>query len=97
MTDEIPTFRIDGASFSDLAGFYDEIETQLLHGRSWDRSVDALDEVLRGEVAPLPATFRLVWEHSDLSRRRLGAEGRGSFTALVERIAAHPHVELVLS
>jgi RNAse (barnase) inhibitor barstar len=94
---EKPTFRIDGASFSDLRGFFDEIESQLLQSEPWGRSLDALDDILRGDVGPLPTEFRLVWEHADLSRRRLGTSGRGSFTELVELIAAHQNVELVLS
>jgi RNAse (barnase) inhibitor barstar len=94
---EAPTYRIDGAAFADLEGFYDEIESQLLGGAPWARTLDALAEVLRGEVVPLPPSFRLVWEHSDLSRRRLGSSGRGGFTHLLDVIAAHPHVELVLS
>jgi RNAse (barnase) inhibitor barstar len=94
---ERPTYRIDGAAFSDLAGFYDEIGEQLLAGAPWGRSLEALDDVLRGEVGPLPREFRLVWEHADLSRRHLGTSGRGSFTELLELIAAHPNVELVLS
>jgi RNAse (barnase) inhibitor barstar len=92
-----PTFRIDGAAFSDLAGFYDEIERALLGGAPWGRSLDALDDVLRGGVAGVPREFRLVWEHADLSRRRLSREGPGSFGALLERIAAHRNVELILS
>ena len=94
---EKPTYRIDGAAFGDLEGFYDEIEGQLLSGAEWGRSLDALDEILRGEVGPLPKEFRLVWEHSDLSRRRLGTKGEGSFTQLLEIIAAHPNVEFILS
>ena len=43
-----------------------------------------------GEFGPLPREFRLIWEHSDLSRRRLGATGKGSFTELLEIIAANP-------
>jgi RNAse (barnase) inhibitor barstar len=95
--DEKPTFRIDGAAFSDLEGFYDEIESEMTAGRPWGRNLAALDELLRGEGDPLPREFRLIWEHADLSRRRLGAEGEGSFIELVELIARHPNVELVLS
>jgi RNAse (barnase) inhibitor barstar len=88
------TYRIDGAAFSDLQGFYDEVEEELLRGAPWARSREGLDDVLAGGVAGLPREFRLVWEHSDLSRRRLGSE---SFGALLEIIARHPNVELILS
>ncbi len=94
---EKPTYRIDGAAFSDLDGFFDEIEAQLLDGAAWDRDLDALDALLDGNVGPVPARFRIVWEHTDLSHRRLGAVGPGSFDELVRRISAHPNVELILS
>ena len=94
---EKPTYRIDGAAFDDLEGFYDEVEEQLLRGAPWSRSLDGLDAVLRGGVGGLPREFRLVWEHSDLSRRRLGRDGPGSFGELVELIARHRNVELILS
>jgi RNAse (barnase) inhibitor barstar len=89
-----PTFCIDGAAFSDLEGFYDEVQNKLLLGEPWGRTREALRDLLRGEVAPAPTEFRLVWEHSDLSRQRLGER---SFTELLELIAEHPNVELVLS
>ncbi len=95
--DETPTYRIDGAAFSDLDGFFDEVGEQLLAGEPWGCSLEAFDDILRGDVAPLPAQFRIVWEHSGLSHRRLGNTGTGSFTQLVEMIANHPNVELVLS
>jgi hypothetical protein len=94
---ERPTYRVDGAAFSDLEGFLDEVGEQLLRGEPWGRSLAALDEVLRGGEGPLPRRFRIVWEHSDLSRRRLGGSGPGSFTDLIERIARHRNVELILS
>jgi len=94
---EKPTYRIDGAAFSDLEGFYDEIEAQLLDGASWGRDLDALDDLLHGNVGPVPADFRIVWEHTDLSHRRLDATGAGSFDALVRLISAHANVELILS
>ncbi len=92
-----PVFQINGAAFSDLEGFYDEVENALLQGEPWGRDLDALHDILSGGFGPLPEEFRLVWEHSDLSRRRLGETGEGSFTDLLEIIAEHPNVELVLS
>ena len=91
-----PTYRIDGAAFDDLEGFYDEVESELTNGIPWGRTLAAFDELLCGECDPLPHEFRLVWEHSDLSRRRLRA-GAGSFPKLVDLIMRHPNVELVLS
>ena len=93
---ERPTFRIDGAAFGDLDGFLDELGEELLRGAPWDRSLGALDAILEGGGI-VPRQFRIIWEHSDLSRRRLGSEGPGSFTDLIDRIARHTNVELILS
>lgn len=92
-----PTYVIDGAAFDDIDGFYDEVGRHLLQGQPWGRSLDALDDILRGEFGPLPAEFILVWEHADLSRQRLGDKGGDSFNQLVEIITDHPNVQLVLS
>lgn len=92
-----PTYRIDGAAFGDLSGFYDEVGEQLLKGEPWGRNLDAFEDILRGNFGPLPSEFRIVWEHSTLSHQRLGASGKGSFTELLVIIASHPNVELVLS
>jgi hypothetical protein len=94
---EKPTYRIDGAAFDDLAGFYAEVGEQLLGGAEWGRSPDAFDDMLRGGFGGVPSQFVLVWEHSGLSRHRLGHFGKGSFDDLIEIIAAHPNVELILS
>jgi RNAse (barnase) inhibitor barstar len=92
-----PTYRLDGAAFSNLEGFYDEVESRLLGGIPWGRSLDALNDILRGEFGALPREFTVVWEHSDLSRERLSGTGRGSFAELLEIFAENPNVELVLS
>ncbi|HJU88494.1 MAG TPA: barstar family protein [Gemmatimonadaceae bacterium] len=97
MRHEKPTITIDGAAFSDLEGFYDEIETKLVGASDWERTLDALDELLDAPPPPLPSEIRLVWEHSALSRRQLGDRGLGSFTDLIDRIAQHPNIELILS
>jgi RNAse (barnase) inhibitor barstar len=94
---EKPTYRIDGAAFGDLAGFFDEVSEQLLGGASWGCNLDAFDDILWGSFGGLPSEFRIVWEHSGLSHERLGTSGKGSFTDLLEIIASHPNVELVLS
>jgi RNAse (barnase) inhibitor barstar len=97
MRQEKPTITIDGAAFDDLDGFYDEIETKLVGDGEWGRSLDALDVLLDTPPTPLPSEIRVIWEHSDLSRRALGVRGDGSFTDLIDRIAAHPNIELILS
>lgn len=92
-----PTYHIDGAAFQDLEGFYDEIEAQLLGGEPWQRDLDALETILRGGVGRVPDEFRLVWEHTDLSRQHLAGSAAGSFEHLVSIIARYPNVELILS
>jgi hypothetical protein len=94
---EKPTYRIDGAAFDDLAGFYAEVGEQLLGGAEWAGNPDAFNDVLRGGFGGVPSQFVLVWEHSGLSRHRLGHSGKGSFDDLIEIIAEHPNVELILS
>jgi RNAse (barnase) inhibitor barstar len=94
---EKATIMIDGAAFSDLEGFYDEIESKLVGEADWERTLDALDELLDSPPPPLPSELRVIWEHSDLSRRQLGDHGHGSFTDLIDRIASHENIELILS
>jgi hypothetical protein len=91
------SYRIDGAAFDDLDGFYDEIERQMLDGAPSDRSFQSLSDLFGGKGTPIAEPFEVVWEHSDLSRRRLGTHGPGSFSSLVEVFSANPNIELVLS
>ena len=92
-----PTFRIDGARFSDLEGFYDEIEKRVLRGERWGRNLDAFNDILAGEFGPLPREFRLEWVNSGLSQVRLPQSGKGSFAQLLEMIRDHSNVDLLLS
>ncbi len=67
-----PTFEIDGANFTTLEGFYDEIERVLIPGRAWGRNLDAFNDILRGGMATPDNGFVLRWKNSDQSRVRLG-------------------------
>ena len=96
MTDR-PTYTIDGARFSDLDGFYDEISRQLLPGVYWGRNLDALNDIMRGDVGDLPEEFRLVWKNAGLSKARLAGTGRASFADLFDIICDHTNVELILA
>jgi hypothetical protein len=91
------SYRIDGAAFDDLDGFYDEIERQMLDGAASGRSFETLSDLFGGSDTPVAEPFQVVWEHSDLSRRRLGVDGPGSFSSLVEVFSSNPNIELVLS
>jgi RNAse (barnase) inhibitor barstar len=63
---------IDGARFSTLEEFYDEISRVLIPGADWGRNLDAFNDILRGGFGTPPEGFILRWQNSRLSRRRLG-------------------------
>ena len=69
---------IDGSKFSDVAGFYDEIERQLTHELDWriGRNLNALNDVLRGGfgVHQYGEPIALTWLHSNKSKADLGPE-----------------------
>lgn len=67
------SFQLRGDQISDLDTFYDEIEEALGSSVGWfGRNLDALDDILQGEVGQLPAAFTLVWTNSERSRIALG-------------------------
>ncbi len=65
-------YTIDGANFSTLEEFYDEIGTSLIPGTDWGRNLDAFNEILAGGLSTPDESFDLHWQNSDLSRQRLG-------------------------
>ncbi len=65
-------YTIDGANFSTLEEFYDEITTSLVPGTAWDHSVGALSDVLRGALGGPDQGLEFHWRNSELSRQRLG-------------------------
>lgn len=67
-------FTIDGNAFSTLEEFYDEVERVLIPGAVWGRSLDALNDILRGGFGTPEGGFVLQWQASDLSRERLGRD-----------------------
>jgi RNAse (barnase) inhibitor barstar len=64
-------FEINGNAFDDLAGFFDEIQRNLL-GAPWGRNLDAFNDVLRGGFGTPDEGFVLRWLNSDRSRSVLG-------------------------
>ena len=50
-------FTIDGRRFSNMAGFYDEVERVFIFGLDWKigRNLNAFNDILRGGV----------WRHED--------------------------------
>jgi hypothetical protein len=68
-------------NIADLAGFAEEFST-LLSDYTWRGNLDAFNDILRGGFGTPDGGFTLRWEHSDLSRVRLG------HAAMAERFEA---------
>ncbi len=66
------TYEIDGARFSTLEAFYDEISRVLIPDADWGRNLDAFNDILRGGFGTPEGGFVLRWRNSQISRRRLG-------------------------
>jgi hypothetical protein len=70
------TILLDGNEFSTLASFYSAVENALTKDLGWDigRNLNAFNDVLRGGfgVHDYEESVRLVWLHSDKSRKDLG-------------------------
>lgn len=66
-----PELTIDGASFSTLEGFFDEVGLKLFRGHPWGRTLrsfsTALDEMM-SEYGPVV----VYWNDSEKSREDLG-------------------------
>lgn len=71
--DERAVLVIDGSRFSDFAGFAVEF-SRLLTDYTWRGNLDAFNDILRGGFGTPAGGFTLRWDHSDLSRVRLGHE-----------------------
>ncbi len=65
-------YVIDGARFSTLGEFYDEVERVLVPAASWGRNLDAFNDILRGGFGTPDEGFILRWVNSAQSRQRLG-------------------------
>jgi len=67
-----PIFEIDGTKIRTLEDFFDEISRVLRPGVSWERNLDAFNDILRGGFSPPQiGGFVLRWNASDTSRERL--------------------------
>jgi RNAse (barnase) inhibitor barstar len=66
------TYEIDGARFSTLQEFYDEIGRVLIPDARWGRNLDAFNDILRGGFGTPEGGFILRWLNSQVSRQRLG-------------------------
>jgi RNAse (barnase) inhibitor barstar len=89
----IPVLTLDGARFSDLDGFYDEVSECIIPGATWGRNLDAFNDILRGGFGTPEGGFHIRWSNSDLSRERLGWDETIRF---VERKLTTCHPQNVL-
>jgi RNAse (barnase) inhibitor barstar len=88
------TLTIDGENFSDLEGFYHEIDRVLTKDTDWKtgHNLDALNDLLRGGfgVFEYEEPIGLVWKNYAKSLQELGEEKVGELT---EIIGTHKHIE----
>jgi RNAse (barnase) inhibitor barstar len=89
------TYIIDGTRLSTLEGFYDEIEREVLAGAPWGRNLDALNDIMRGDVRISAGEFRLLRRNVGLSQRRRPDTGPASSATLYYIISENANVELV--
>jgi RNAse (barnase) inhibitor barstar len=64
-------YEIDGAAFSTLEGFYEEVSRKVIPNAAWGHNLDAFNDILRGGFGTPDGGFVFRWKNSDLSRQRL--------------------------
>jgi RNAse (barnase) inhibitor barstar len=90
------TFVIDGNNFSDLNGFWDEVQNVLTDDfEGFGRNGDALIDLLRGGFGKFGANeyLTIIWKHSRKSRRELGTS---TYNEIVEIMREPKNIILVL-
>ena len=65
-------YQIDGNKFSTLEEFYEEISSVLVPGVYWGKNLDAFNDLLRGGFGTPDEGFVLIWENSEISKKKLG-------------------------
>ena len=72
------TIIIDGENFSDLSGFYEEMNRLFMHGADWKmgHSLDALNDILYGGFGVFEPGEPLVviWQNFSKSKQALGIQ-----------------------
>lgn len=69
---DVKSYVIDGANFSTLEGFFEEIGSVLIPEATWGRNLDAFNDILRGGFGTPDGGFEFVWRNHALSQLRLG-------------------------
>lgn len=97
--------EINAQHFSDLDGFYDEIETKLTKNLEFKigRNLNALNDVLAGGFGVFDfdeKSVDLIWIDSNKSRLDLNEKFKDSektiFEKIIETIRQNNHIKLIL-
>ncbi|PIA77435.1 Barstar (barnase inhibitor) [Gaetbulibacter sp. 4G1] len=88
--------EINGNKFSNIKGFYQEIESKMTFGLSWKigRNLNAFNDVLYGGfgVHNVDEKYILKWHRSEKSKSELKY-----FDRIIEIIKEHKNIELQLT
>ena len=80
-------FTIDGRRFSNMAGFYDEVEQVFTCGLDWKigRNLDAFNDILRGGFGrhEYGQPLRIKWLAYEKSVRNLGKETMDTIVEII--------------
>jgi len=89
------TLTIDGENFSDLEGFYNEVDRLLTKDLDWQtgHNLDAFNDLLCGGfgVFEYEEQIDLIWKNFAKSIEDLGEE---KIEVILEIIDSHKHIEL---
>ena len=66
------TYEIDGARFSTLEEFFEEVSRVMIPDVFWGHNLDAFNDILRGGFGTPEEGFTVFWKNSAVSRQRLG-------------------------
>jgi RNAse (barnase) inhibitor barstar len=97
------TLIIDATNFSDLEGFYNEIDNVLTSGLDWKtgHNLDAFNDLLRGGfgVHDYSEPIYLIWSGAEKSKVDLQEKRNGQtlYETLVEIISEHGHITFIES
>ena len=87
-------FIIDGKNFSNIEGFYDEVQRKLtIDFPGFGRNLDAFDDILYGgdELFKFKEKIVLRWKNFNKSKKELPSE---FLKDILEIIKHHNHIEL---
>ena len=96
--------EINGHNFSNIDGFYDEIEDKFTRNLEFKtgRNLDAFNDILSGGfgVFDVEDTIDLIWLGSNKSKldlnKKHNSKGKTDFDIIIEIIKDNKHVKLFL-